>query len=178
MATATVTNPAPQGAETNAPRGANRGGRQTSYFNPESPSDLIAKFRKELGKTIVEIHVSYKTTGTSVLVELAAGLRREGEAEGTKVSPAEFLLRLKASKADAPRTEEQLVDDEYEFVTRYEKRLNKAFPTDKPANYRPATIKRWILQQPFEDRKILAMNAKQFRKFRRVEESDEEEEED
>jgi hypothetical protein len=138
------------------------------FLNPENPPDLIAKFRKDLGKGIDEISVSYKASGTVVELVLGSSLRREGEAVGTKVSPAEYSLRVKAAKSSVVITAEKRVEDEFTFVLKYERRLGKEFPAVKPASYSEVDTRRWILQQPFEDRKILMMNANQFRKHERL----------
>lgn len=152
--------------------------RATQFLNPENPPDLIAKFRKEIGKTISEIRISYEATGVKTSIFILPVLRKEGENGLSGIPPAEFALRLKAHKATAEKSAEQKLDDEFSFVSLYEKRLNKEFPKGnlRPTDFTEAGRKRWILNQPFEDRKVLMMNAKQFRKHRRDEGSDEEEE--
>jgi hypothetical protein len=158
----------PQNTPATASSKPKPGARAPVFLNPENPPDLIAKYRKDLGKGIEEILVSYKASGTVVVLVLGPSLRKEGEVEGTKVSPAEYSLRVKAKKISAVPTAEKLVEDEFTFVLKYERRLGKEFPAVKPVSYNETDIRRWILQQPFEDRKILMMNANQFRKHERL----------
>jgi hypothetical protein len=169
-------NPQPENAPAVAgPNRRARGGAQTSggpvrattFSNPENPSDLIAKFKKELGKTIEAVVIKYTASGVAAVIQPHASFRKEGEQATTEISVAEYLLRLKEKKAAAQPTEEQTLDKEYKFVSLYSKRLGKDVPEPRPTSYTEAGIKRWILTQPFEERKILMMNAKEFRKHAR-----------
>jgi len=156
-------------------RGRGRGGavanagpaRAPVFLNPENPPDLINKFRKELGVNVEEIRVSYTASGTTVLLKIVQALKKAGETGDIWVSPVEFGLRAKAKKADAGASEAELLKTEFDFKSLYLKRLNKDLPTPEPQSWTEAGIKRWIIQQPMEDRKVLTMNAKAFRAHQR-----------
>jgi hypothetical protein len=122
-------------------------------FNPERPSQLIAKYAKFLGKDLASIDVSYTPEGVSVTVTGAEG---GPYADLENVDLAVF--KAKRNEVNRPSNEEALQG----FRNKFELRLNREFPTPGPASGSDADIQAFLNGLNFRERRALLMTQKQF----------------